>query len=212
MGKIYGFKESDVKRLFEFLQKNEGLPLSEVFLKYGIKYGKSKGTVRNLYYAMAKKSKEDKSFRDEFLCGKIFAVKKNEKFGAEEGKSLVETILKSKAQGKSVRKVVNEMAGGDVRLALRLQNKFRNATKSERRSAALRSASALIPDAYLAGLKREINGLYDRLFNKLKKENAELKKSLAEERLKNVKLRKGVSGGAGALSYFALMGENELVN
>ena len=212
MSKIYGFKESDVKRLFDFLQKNEGLPLTEIFLKYGIKYGKSKGTVRNLYYAMAKKSREDKKFRDEFLGGRIFEVKVNLKFGENEGRLLVEKILQGRAQGKSVRKVVNEMAGGDKRLALRFQNKFRSETKYGRTKPAFAIAGACVPDGYLTGLKREINGLYDRLFNKLKKENEELKKSLAIEQLKNKKLSQTLKEGSGALSFFSLRGDNELVN
>ena len=86
MSKIYGYKEQDVKSLYAFIKENEGTSLTEVFKRFSERSGKSKGTVRNLYYAMAKKSREDDAFRKEFLGGEVFTVKKNEKFDKKEDK------------------------------------------------------------------------------------------------------------------------------
>jgi hypothetical protein len=62
MEKIYGYKEKDVIGLAEFLKKKGTLNLSETFVEYGRENGKAKGTVRNLYYALAKRSNFDKEF------------------------------------------------------------------------------------------------------------------------------------------------------
>ena len=225
MSKIYGYKEKDVKDLYAFLKENEGKSLSEIFYLFGLKRGKSKGTVRNLYYAMAKKSREDELFRNEFSGGEILTVKQNEKFKNSEEKELISKILALKAQGKSVRSAVNILSFGDMKLALRYQNKYRsvmkkNAEKSENVS---RGAAALLKkirpseiisqanfsDDYLIALKSEINGLYDRLFSGLKRENEYLKKKISA--LEKEKFAESGAQG-GSLAFFKKDGEGELVN
>ena len=47
-------------------------------------------------------------------------------FSNKEIDELIETVLKGKAEGKSVRAVIAQMAGGDKKTALRLQNKYRS--------------------------------------------------------------------------------------
>lgn len=227
MSKIYGYRESDIKRLYGFIKENKKETLSKAFALYGEKFKKSKGTVRNLYYAMAKKSREDESFRNEFLDGEILTVKKNEKFDDAEKEKLLSGINFFKAQGVSVRKAVYSLAGGDVKLALRFQNKYRNALKVKKENEARGAAALLkkiygvnfgvlserIPDEYLTGLKREINGLCDRLFKSLKRENEELKARLAA-------FERGASGasagnsadGFSAAEYFNFNADGDAVN
>jgi hypothetical protein len=62
MEKIYGYKEKDVFALANFIKEKGELPLSTLFERFGAINGKAKGTVRNLYYALAKKSNADKEF------------------------------------------------------------------------------------------------------------------------------------------------------
>lgn len=129
MVKLYGYKEKDVRGLAEFLNNREGGSLSEIFDKFSAQSGKAKGTVRNLYYAMAKLSVKDEDFRNEYLGGKALEVEKIVAFGKDEEKELVKKVLTGKALGKSVRKTISELAGKDAKTALRLQNKFRGTIK-----------------------------------------------------------------------------------
>ena len=221
MSKIYGYKEKDVGLLYEFIKKNGGLSLSEIFARFSAKYGKSKGTVRNLYYAMAKKSREDEKFKDEFLKGETFTVKQNEKFDKAEEKKLFAKINALKEKGYSVRRAVNVLSGGDCKLALRYQNKYRNVIKAENKNAP-HGAAALLkkirPDEDMAEfsgerlitLKNEINALYDRLFGRIKRENEYLKSRVAAltEELANA----SAFGSDGTLGYFKNGEKNERVN
>ena len=59
MGKIYGYKNDDVIELAEFLSKEKQGKLTDKFQKFADEHGKAKGTVRNLYYALAKMSKNE---------------------------------------------------------------------------------------------------------------------------------------------------------
>ena len=76
MEKIYGYKEKDVLGLAEFIKNRGNASLSSVFEKYGLASGKAKGTVRNLYYALAKFSSENQEFCDKYLDGKPLKVSK----------------------------------------------------------------------------------------------------------------------------------------
>lgn len=227
MSKIYGYRESDIKRLYRFIKENKKESLSKTFAIYGEKFKKSKGTVRNLYYAMAKKSREDESFRLEFLDGEILTVKKNEKFDDTEKEKVLSGINSLKAQGISVRKAVYSLAEGDVKLALRFQNKYRNTLKTGKETEARGAAALLkkiyganvgglsgrIPDEYLSGLKREINGLYDRLFKSLKKENEELKERLAAfERAEGTARAENSADDFSATEYFSFNANGDAVN
>lgn len=56
MDKIYGFKQKDVEKLIKYLDGKQGGSLSKAFEEFAAATGKSKGTVRNMYYAVAKKA------------------------------------------------------------------------------------------------------------------------------------------------------------
>lgn len=129
MEKIYGYKEKDVIGLAEFISKRNNQPLSKVFESYGILNQKAKGTVRNLYYALAKLSNRDKDFCKKYLNGQPIKIEPIIEFSKSDEKALIEKILTGKKEGRSVRSVVMELANGDGKLALRYQNKYRNAVK-----------------------------------------------------------------------------------
>ena len=223
MSKIYGYKEQDVKSLYAFIKENEGTSLTEVFKRFSERSGKSKGTVRNLYYAMAKKSREDDAFRKEFLGGEVFTVKKNEKFDKKEEERVMEGVKTLKEKGYSVRAAVSVLAGGDEKLSLRYQNKYRSALKKDSKIA-LHGAVALLKkirpdgeiiynnfsDGKLISLKNEINGLYDRLFGRIKRENEYLKARVIalEEELLNIS---GLHHD-GAYGYLKTDGKGERIN
>ncbi len=131
MEKIYGYKERDIVGLAEFLKSRGSESLTKVFESYALKYGKAKGTVRNLYYALAKLSKEDQRFCQEYLGGQPISVSPIIEFDDGEERSLIKKIISAKCDGKSVRRAINDLAEGDSKRALRYQNKYRNAIKNK---------------------------------------------------------------------------------
>ena len=199
MENLYGFKEKDVLGLCEFLRRKNNRPLSEVFTEYAESSGKQKGTVRNLYYAMAKKSKEDGEFRDKYFGGKEIKVNKIRSFSDEEAKEVVKSILLKRQEGKSVRRAVGEMSKGDMKLALRFQNKYRAAMSDEALLESLRKEGVKIAPARerkeVLTVKKEINGLVERIALELRKENAILKEEIAELKRENGALLRDLSSG-----------------
>ena len=89
MENLYGFKEKDVKALAEFLKTRKNEPLTEVFRLYAAASGKEAGTIRNLYYAMAKKSAESEEFRKKYLSGKRIRVNAIKNFTKEETREIM---------------------------------------------------------------------------------------------------------------------------
>ena len=100
MDKIYGFKQKDVEKLIDYLGRKNGQPLSRVFEEYAKDSGKSKGTVRNMYYALAKRSREDEAFAARFLGGKPIAVQTVSPFGEDEERRLVEGYRRLSVTGR----------------------------------------------------------------------------------------------------------------
>ena len=196
MEKIYGYKEKDVIGLAQFLKERKGEPLSAVFEKYAIKSGKAKGTVRNLYYALAKVVANDKDFNKKYLGDIKLSVGKIVEFDKDEEFNLIKEVLIAKKDGSSIRGKIMEMANGDGKLALRYQNKFRNAMKNkpdliaeivkqlkvEGKEISLDEFNDkpqnLISETQLLRVKAEINNLVDRVSLKVRKENEQLKSKL----------------------------------
>ena len=189
MDKIYGYKQKDVLALAEFLMQQKDTSLSSMFEEFGAIHGKAKGTVRNLYYALAKKSIEDKEFCQKYLNGKAIKIAKSKGFDENEEKQLIKTILERKTGGNSVRSIIMQMAGGDAKTALRYQNKFRNALKHKpelvteiamqiqgqgmdvKFNLKPKTSQSVISEQQFDKLKFEIDGLVQRISSKIQKEN-----------------------------------------
>ena len=132
MDKLYGYKEKDVIGLAQYIKERGSQSLSQTFSDYARDSGKAKGTVRNLYYALAKQTNMDKELCEKYFEGKPLSVSKIVVFDGEDERELIKKVLIGKQNGKSVRSVIMELANGNGKLALRYQNKFRNALKSNR--------------------------------------------------------------------------------
>ncbi|MBO5240954.1 MAG: hypothetical protein J6B56_06020 [Clostridia bacterium] len=210
MNKINGYTEEEAKTLVEFIKegKSRGKTLTYLFEAYGLKHGRAKGSVRNYYYAFMKNEKRDERIV-RLLDGSSLSVEKIREFTEEETDEVLKNILKEKSKGLSVRRAIFNLSGGDDKLMLRLQNKYRNTLKKEpQRIAAIaerlglteevqtlraraegrRVERPVLPDqAFLQRrLENEINALYDRLAQALKAENERLRtenKKLKEELL-----------------------------
>ncbi len=205
MQKINGYTEDEAKSLVEFIKegKSKGKTLTWLFESYGMQRGRAKGSVRNYYYALMKNERGDERIT-RLLDGSALSVEKIREFTEEETDEALRKILEEKSKGFSVRRAIYNLAGGDDKLMLRLQNKYRNMLKKNPdRIAAIAAELGMdeeaervknrarrvgnrtqtpqegqgMPDrGFLQRrLEKEINALYDRLAQTLKEENERLR-------------------------------------
>lgn len=220
MEKIYGYKEKDVIQLAKFISERKDKTLTKTFNEFAVEHGKSKGTVRNLYYALAKLSNKDQEFCDKYLNGQPIFVSEVENFSKEQEKELVKKVLLLKHQGKSVRNAINLLANGDAKLALRYQNKYRNFIKTKREELNLLleeikkengvtieletiKTQEYFNEFQLKRLKAEINGLVSRISQDLQKENQMLKERINFLQNENLKLNRLLYGTNTPIEYFS---------
>lgn len=206
MNKINGYTEEEAKSLVEYIKegKSRGKTLTYLFESYGKQRGRAKGSVRNYYYALMKNENADERIV-QLLNGSRLHVEKIKEFTPQETDDALRSILREKSKGMSVRRAINNLAQGDDKLMLRLQNKYRNTLKKEPdRIAAIAKELGLgeeveelhtrmerakmrqskpqntppLPDKDFLRrrLENEINALYDRLTQALKAENERLRR------------------------------------
>ena len=176
MNKINGYTEEEASSLVEYIAegRRRGQTLSGLFEGYAKKTGRAKGSVRNYYYALLRSTGDERVKK--MLRGKNLHAEKILPFTEEETDKILREILKQKQQGISVRRAVLNLSGGDDKLMLRYQNKYRNVlTKQpERIECLMREAGLNSGDEARKRLEAEINGLYDRLAESLRDENKKL--------------------------------------
>lgn len=223
MEKIYGYKEKDIIGLAKFLEENRGRPLSKIFESFAEKAGKAKGTIRNMYYALAKYSAKDKDFCEKHLGGKPLYVSKIVEFDPSEEKELIKKVLLGKKEGRSARSVITELAGGDIKKALRYQNKYRNAVKNNVRLVSeviaemrtgdkadfvmpKKNVQSDVSDVQFRRLKTEIDNLVNRISGKLRRENEYLKSRVASLELENIRLSNLLYGNNKAIDAIKFIG------
>ena len=202
MTKINGYTEEEAKRLVQFVEegKSKGKTLTALFAEYVAKNGRARGSVRNYYYALMKNERADERIV-KLLDGTSLTVGKIRAFTEEEADEALKSILMERSKGLSVRRAIFNLSGGDDKLTLRLQNKYRNTLKKEpeklkrlqeelgltghfvgERTSTKSGVGALKEEARSVlqrRLEKEIDALYDRLTEALKAEN----KRLTEENL-----------------------------
>ena len=213
MEKIYGYKQSETKKLIEFIKQRKGESLSKLFSEFATLSGKSKGTVRNMYYAIVKKSNTDIEFCQNNFNGTPLNAQKITKFYPEEEKTLIKNIIIGVNENRSVRSVIASLSGGNATLALRYQNKYRNlcsrnietvkeiltelnAETGKNYALPLRRKSTPVNKFQLKKLQAEIDGLLERVTQKYKKENGCLITRVAELEMENSRLKNLLFGGA----------------
>lgn len=231
MEKIYGYKDKDIVALAEFIKEKGDNSLSNLFERFGAINGKAKGTVRNLYYALAKKSNLDKEFCQKYLNGKPIRISKIVEFTKQDEKELIKKIILQKNNGKSVRSIIMDMAKGDAKIALRYQNKYRNAIKnnpelvseiiSEINSEGnvfvqtKKEQKSIVSDVQFNKLKNEIDSLVQKISSKIKRENEYLKERvnrLENENLKLVSILYGNQNLTDARKFFSALKPKEFMH
>lgn len=203
MNKINGYTEEEARDLVEYIKegRRKGKTLTYLFAAYGLEHGRAKGSVRNYYYALMKNEREDERIV-KLLDGSELTVEKIKEFSPEETDAVLRSILKEKSKGISVRKAIFNLSGGDDKLMLRLQNKYRNMLKKQpekvaeiaeglglkeeaerlfapKKDAENGKAHVFDRDFLRRKLENEINALYDRLTQGLKQENERLREENA---------------------------------
>ena len=177
MNKINGYTEEEAKSLVEYIYngKKAGKTLSGLFASYAQKTGRAKGSVRNYYYALLRSTGDDRVKK--MLSGKNLSAEKIMPFTEAETDEILKRILEQKSRGVSVRRAVLNLSGGDDKLMLRYQNKYRNVISKQperiekiMRENGIESAG----DEIRKKIEDEINGLYNRLASSLKEENKKL--------------------------------------
>ncbi len=176
MNKINGYTEEEAKSLVEYIAegKRRGQTLTGLFEGYAKKTGRAKGSVRNYYYALLRSTGDSRV--KQILRGKNLKAEKIVPFSEEETDKILRQILEQKQRGISVRRAVLNLSGGDDKLMLRYQNKYRNVLTKQpaRLEKIMRECGMNTDDGARAKLEEEINGLYDRLAGSLKEENKKL--------------------------------------
>ena len=129
--KINGYTKEEAKELIDYIAegKKNGKALSYLFASFGKEHGRAKGSVRNYYYTLLKQRGDERVVR--LLDGTNLSVDKIYAFTPAETDEALKSILTEKAKGMSVRKAIQNVAAGDDKLMLRLQNKYRNLLKKE---------------------------------------------------------------------------------
>ncbi|MBD5130976.1 MAG: hypothetical protein HDT28_00035 [Clostridiales bacterium] len=115
--------------------RREGKSLTGAFRRVAERTGRSVNSVRNYYYGQAKTFELVPEVADK-LGIRACTVERERfvPFTDSEVYSLVECVLIAGGRGVSVRKAIYELAGGDDRLALRYQNKYRSVLRSHRKT------------------------------------------------------------------------------
>ena len=176
MNKINGYTEEEARSLVSFVCEgiNAGNTLSGIFASYAQKTGRAKGSVRNYYYALLRTTGDERV--KNLLRGTNLKAEKIVQFSEEETDKILKAILTQKSRGISVRRAVINLSGGDDKLMLRYQNKYRNvlSKQPERIEKLMEECGLNSSDEARKKLENEINDLYDRLASGLKEENKKL--------------------------------------
>lgn len=189
MNKINGYTEDEARAFVQYMYagKRAGRTLSALFEGYAKKSGRAKGSVRNYYYALLRSSGSAKVRK--LLRGTDLKAEPIRAFTEEETDRVLRAILTEKSKGISVRRAVLNLAGGDDKLMLRYQNKYRNVlTKQPERIKKLMRECG-ISEEDKEKVEKEIDGLYDRLAASLREENSRLRQQLEELTRENALLK-----------------------
>ena len=123
------WKDEEVYTLFKFVEKfkTNNQPLLKAFELFANEYKRKKNSVRNFYYLKLKEFEKNPILAQKLNINLIAHTKTEQKFFTIEETELsmnkINTLLK---KGYSVRRACLEVAQGNIKEMLRLQNKYRS--------------------------------------------------------------------------------------
>jgi len=117
-----GWQQEEIDLLFASVSAaaDSGRPLRDVFADVGSQLSRKPNSIRNFYYARVREMPELAARQTPFRS-----------FTPGEVHDLLRRVLIGRAEGKSVRACVTELAGGDRAGMLRYQNKYRSILKNK---------------------------------------------------------------------------------
>lgn len=176
MNKINGYTKEEAESFVKYIceGKGQGKTLTGLFEEYAKRTGRARGSVRNYYYALLRSTGNEEVKK--LLNGTQLKAESIRPFTEEETDKILKSILTQKSKGVSVRRAVFNLSGGDDKLMLRYQNKYRNvlAKQPERIERLLDECGLDASDRGKREIEAKINALYDRLATSLKEENKRL--------------------------------------
>lgn len=198
-----GFNDVETKELIEMGKdaKRRGRSLSKVFEEFAEKHHRAKDSVRNYYYKTV--GEKDEKLINKLEISEELKPSFIKEFTYQESKSLIKEVLIALTNGSSVRRAVCVLANGNEKLALRYQNKYRNALlhNKELVTEVIKEVVAQRGECFnpykqkyeknFEKLESEINGLLLRIHDSYQTENEKIKLKLAlalkeNEKLKNI--------------------------
>lgn len=189
-----GFSKKETNQLVNDVAsaKKKGIPLTQVFEDFALTTSRKKGSVRNFYYMLLKSDSE-------IIKKNQLSAQRVQAFTKAEERTLLEQILSGVKEGKSVRRAIIDISKGDDKLALRMQNKYRNLVTSspefvkevseslKLKKLTNRNSRAIQP--HIEKLSEEIDRLVEKLNGKIKEENKRLMTELRKLKAENAQLR-----------------------
>lgn len=117
-----GWSDYENRLLWETADEaqQQGLPLKAVFERISQQTGRRPNSIRNYYYAQVRQREGGAEHAARFVP-----------FTQQEVDELMETVLRARAAGQSVRGCLQQISGGDHSRMLRLQNKYRAVLRSK---------------------------------------------------------------------------------
>ncbi len=197
MEKINGYSKEEAAELVRSISegRKRGKTLTSLFAEYGKKHGRASGSVRNYYYRLLK---TESAGAKKLLEGKGLRAEQVRPFTGQEREEMLKKILLERGKGFSVRRSIANVCGGNEKMMLRYQNKYRNMLKKqpeEVRAAAEKWGVAVQPERRPAKflekrLQAEIDALYGRLAVSLRDENERLRETVRRLTEENELLRR----------------------
>ena len=126
------WSKAEIYDLFKIVEnfKTTNKPLLKAFESYAIISKRRTNSIRNFYYSQLKEFEANKSLASDYNIN-LDLHKKNEQkfFTAQEVELSMGKITDLLNKGFSVRRACYEVASGDLKLMIRLQNKYRSQEK-----------------------------------------------------------------------------------
>ena len=126
---ILGWNIEEIKSLILAVKENTNKNLLKVFEEYAKNTNRNTFSVRNFYYRLIEETNVNKDVSNILEKNGLLKLLKTNHFSESETEKLLYALLKD--EGISVRRACRKLAKNDEKLSIRMQNKYRNALKTQ---------------------------------------------------------------------------------